>query len=144
MQYQVPGIGYLKPWIGFNWRYDSGLVAGSVPCYNVTDPTAFATQSTAGTSVTCPMVSRHRPERLTADQEFEAGLTCDGVKATPTHPLPSLMPGVRAHLEPGQYSCARHGNDDKNPPRIQPRNLFDASIGEDNSSTVTGTDGACA
>ena len=20
------------PWVGFNWRYDSGLVAGSVPC----------------------------------------------------------------------------------------------------------------
>ncbi len=22
----------------FNWRYDSGLVAGSVPCYNAADP----------------------------------------------------------------------------------------------------------
>ena len=22
------------PWIGFNWRYDSGLVAGATPCYN--------------------------------------------------------------------------------------------------------------
>src|ERR1019366_956629 len=25
-------------WGGFNWRYDSGLVAGSTPCYGVTDP----------------------------------------------------------------------------------------------------------
>src|SRR5580693_3804209 len=23
------------PWFGFNWRYDSGLVAGAVPCYGV-------------------------------------------------------------------------------------------------------------
>ena len=30
--------GFLRPWIGFNWRYDSGFVAGSVPCYSVTDP----------------------------------------------------------------------------------------------------------
>jgi hypothetical protein len=22
------------PWMGFNWRYDSGLVAGATPCYN--------------------------------------------------------------------------------------------------------------
>ena len=32
LQYQVPGR--LAPWIGFNWRYDSGLVAGATPCYN--------------------------------------------------------------------------------------------------------------
>jgi hypothetical protein len=24
--------------LGFNWRYDSGLVAGETPCYGVTDP----------------------------------------------------------------------------------------------------------
>ena len=29
LQYQFPKRG---PWIGFNWRYDSGLVAGPVPC----------------------------------------------------------------------------------------------------------------
>ena len=23
------------PWVGFNWRYDSGLVAGNMPCYGV-------------------------------------------------------------------------------------------------------------
>ena len=23
------------PWLGFNWRYDSGLVAGQTPCYGV-------------------------------------------------------------------------------------------------------------
>ena len=42
LQYQLPSFKHgLKagPWIGFNWRYDSGLTAGSVPCYNDTgDP----------------------------------------------------------------------------------------------------------
>jgi hypothetical protein len=28
LQYQ---IGKRGPWVGFNWRYDSGLVAGAVP-----------------------------------------------------------------------------------------------------------------
>ena len=38
MQYTIPGSKLLSGlWGGFNWRYDSGLVAGSVPCYN-TDP----------------------------------------------------------------------------------------------------------
>ena len=37
IRYRETGI--LRPWIGFNWRYDSGLVAGSVPCYVAsTDP----------------------------------------------------------------------------------------------------------
>ena len=26
------------PWIAFNWRYDNGLVAGAVPCFNDTNP----------------------------------------------------------------------------------------------------------
>jgi hypothetical protein len=29
LQYQV---GKRGPWIAFNWRYDSGLVAGASPC----------------------------------------------------------------------------------------------------------------
>ena len=33
MQYQTPWKR--GPWFGFNWRYDSGLVAGSVPCYGI-------------------------------------------------------------------------------------------------------------
>ena len=32
LQYQLPFSR--KPWVGFNWRYDSGLVAGAVLCYN--------------------------------------------------------------------------------------------------------------
>ena len=33
MQYQTPWKR--GPWFGFNWRYDSGLVAGAVPCYDL-------------------------------------------------------------------------------------------------------------
>lgn len=50
VQYQIPGGKFLRPWISFNWRYDSGLVAGTVPCYNVTDPNSGC----SGTSVTVP------------------------------------------------------------------------------------------
>ncbi|MGC2400233.1 MAG: TonB-dependent receptor [Acidobacteriaceae bacterium] len=129
IQYQFPGKGFLRPWIGFNWRYDSGLVAGSVPCYNVTDPNSLCT----GNSVTLP---NGQPgidvSGLTADQQFQAGLACGGIKATPTTPLPSPCPA--AELTSNLVSIPAPGteNDDKDPPRIAPRSLFDASIGDDN------------
>ena len=43
LQYQTPWKR--GPWIGFNWRYDSGLVAGAVPCYGI-GPTNDCPQST--------------------------------------------------------------------------------------------------
>ncbi len=133
VQYQVPGDHFLRPWIAFNWRYDSGLVAGSVPCYNVTDPNSLCNPINGGSSVTLP---NGQPgidlSGLTADQEFEAGLICDGIKATPTTPLPTPCPasGLTSNLV--KVPAPGTENDDKNPPRIQPRNLFDAAIGEDN------------
>jgi hypothetical protein len=133
VQYQVPGDRFFKPWIGFNWRYDSGLVAGSVPCYNVTDPNSLCNPINGGPSVTLP---NGQPgidlSGLTADQEFEAGLMCDGIRATPTTPLPTPCPasGLTSNLV--KVPAPGTENDDKNPPRIQPRNLFDAAIGEDN------------
>ena len=128
VQYQ---FGHRGPWVGFNWRYDSGLVAGSVPCYNVTDPNSLCNPDNGGTSITMP---NGQPgidlSGLTPDQQFEAGLTCDGVRATPTAGFTSCdAAGLTSKLvtipAPGTE------NDDKNPPRIQPRNLFDASIGDD-------------
>jgi hypothetical protein len=59
LQYQ---IGKRGPWVGFNWRYDNGLVAGAVP---------FA--DTVGGDVDL------LGSGLTPDQEFQAGLTCNGV-----------------------------------------------------------------
>ena len=48
LQYTLPGSMFVGGlWGGFNWRYDSGQVAGSVPCYSITDRTARAILSTA-------------------------------------------------------------------------------------------------
>jgi hypothetical protein len=124
VQYQIPGKR--GPWIGFNWRYDSGLTAASTPCYNVTDPNS----SCGGTTLNGqPAIDL---SGFTADQEFEAGLSCNGIKATPTTPLPT--PCLATQLTSSLLSIPAPGteNDDKNPPRVKARSLFDASIGEDN------------
>ena len=133
VQYQLPGSGFFKPWIGFNWRYDSGLVAGAVPCYNVTDPNSLCNPINGGPSVTLPDGTPGIDlSGLTADQEFEAGLMCGGVRATPTTPLPSPCPASELTSNLVKVPAPGTENDDNNPPRVQPRNLFDASIGEDN------------
>jgi hypothetical protein len=128
VQYQVPGTGFFKPWIGFNWRYDSGLVAGSVPCYGVTDPNSPC----LGTSTTLNGQPAVDLSGLTADQEFQAGLVCEGIKATPTTPLPTPCPASEYTSNLVKIPAPNTGNNDKNPQRIQPRSLFDAAIGEDN------------
>jgi len=109
LQYQ---IGKRGPWAGANWRYDSGMVAGQVP---------FAVDSTTPVNLS----------GLTFDQQAQAGLTCNGVAATRTAGFQSCAPS--------QYSSSLVNipapgteNDDKNPPRIAPRNLFDLSIGQQN------------
>jgi hypothetical protein len=99
-------------WGGFNWRYDSGQVAGQMPfAANSTDPVNLS--------------------GLTNDQQAQAGIMCNGVKAT-------LIAGFQS-CAPSAYSSSLLSvpapgteNDDKNPPRIAPRNLFDASVGKDN------------
>ena len=51
VQYQTPfKIGnWNVPWVALNWRFDSGLVAGSVPCYNDTgDPNSSCGTATFG------------------------------------------------------------------------------------------------
>jgi len=126
LQYEMPF--HRGPWLAFNWRYDSGLVAGSVPCYNVTDPNSGC----GPTSITLP---NGQPgidlSGLTANQQAQAGLACDGVRATITSGFTSCdAAGLTSSLV--RIPAPGTENDDKNPPRIQPRNLFDASIGEDN------------
>ena len=123
LQYQIKTHG---PWLGFNWRYDSGLVAGSVPCYNVINPNSPC----GGTSINGqPAVDL---SGLTADQEFQAGLACNGVKATPGNPLPPACLASQYTSKLVQIPAPNTEDDDHNPPRISPRNLFDAVIGEDN------------
>jgi hypothetical protein len=118
------------PWLGFNWRYDSGLVAGNAPCYG--GPANDCPQSTT-TINGQPAVFLQDVfgNPLTGDQEFEAGFSCNGVRATPTTPLPSPCP---APLGSSLVQVPANGteNDDHNPPRIASRNLFDLSLGHDN------------
>jgi hypothetical protein len=109
LQYQPWKTG---PWVGFNWRYDSGLVAGSVP---------FATDTTTPVDLT----------GLTADQQLQAGLFCGSQHPTLSTPLTTCAPSQYGSTlvkipAPGTQ------NPDHNPQRIAPRSLFDLSVGDDN------------
>lgn len=113
----------------FNWRYDSGLTAGSVPCYNINDPNSRC----AGTSITVGGQPAIDLSGLTADEQFQSGLTCNGVKATQTTPIPGnvcLASQLTSKLV--SIPAANTEDDDHNPPRIQGRNLFDMELGDDN------------
>ena len=117
-------------WGGFNWRYDSGQVAGSAPCYN---PLSNDPNSACGDTSTSlngqPAVDL---SGLTADQEFQAGLMCNGVKATPGNPLPAVCPASQYGSTLLKLPAPGTGNNDKNPSRIAARNLFDVSVGKNN------------
>jgi hypothetical protein len=109
LQYQPWQRG---PWLGFNWRYDSGLVAGKVP---------FATDTTTPVDLTV----------LTGDQQLQAGLFCGSQRPTFFTPLTSCAPSLYGSTlvsipAPGTQ------NADRNPQRIAQRHLFDLSIGHDN------------
>jgi hypothetical protein len=115
LQYQPWKRG---PWVGFNWRYDSGLVAGSVPFAASGDPSNPNFQINLS--------------GLTADQQFQAGLICNGQRATPTAPLPATCPGSQFSSSLASVPAPGTENDDKNPPRIAPRHVFDLAVGHDN------------
>ena len=129
LQYQIPRKR--MPWLGFNWRYDSGLTAASTPCYNATDPNSIC----GAISTTLDGRPAIDLSGYTADQEFEAGLACNGVKATPyqilqTNGVPVCL---ASQLTSGLVTIPSPGteDDDKNPQRIAHRNVFDMSIGDD-------------
>ena len=109
LQYQPWQRG---PWFGFNWRYDSGLVAGAVP---------FATDTTTPVDLT----------GLTGDQQLQAGLFCGSQRPTLSTPLTTCAPSqYGSNLV--KIPAPGTENDDHNPPRIAPRHLFDIAIGDDN------------
>ena len=123
LQYQPWKNG---PWFGFNWRYDSGLVAGAVPCAGGNCNNGPAGNDTVvDASVISP------------NQQFQAGLFCGPIHATPTTPISSSL---GANLCPAsQYGSTLitiptpgTEDDDHNPPRIAPRHLFDVTLGDDN------------
>jgi len=124
LQYQTPFKN--GPFIGFNWRFDSGLTAGSVPCFNPTGANSPCGGVVIGGQDFIDLSG------LTADQQFQAGLTCNGVKATPFVALPNLCLANQLTSNLVNIPAPNTEDDDKNPPRIAHRNLFDLSIGEDN------------
>jgi len=103
LQYQPWKRG---PWLGFNWRYDSGLVAGAV--------TDFATALT-----------------FDGDQQAAIGLFCGNTFATRNAPLTSCPVGTPRGATRLTIPADGTENDDRNPPRIAPRHLFDVSVGDD-------------
>ncbi len=106
VQYRFEHWKRLAPYVAFTWRYDSGLVAGSVPDF------ASALD-------------------LTGDQQAQIGLFCGSTFATPTSPILACGSANRGAL---RLKIPADGaeNDDTNPPRITPRHLFDFSVGTDN------------
>ena len=132
------------PWVGLNWRYDSGQVAGATPCLGTT-ATCSPTTSTAdgGANVNIPsgyvaLLNTISGAPLTADQEFQAGFFCGAQRPTPTSPIGTNFNGTFACLA-SQFGSTllkvpkpNTENDDHNPQRIAPRNLFDVSLGHDN------------
>jgi hypothetical protein len=149
VQYTIPDHKFMGGlWGGFNWHYDSGLVAGSTPCYN---PLSNDPNSSCGNSSTTlngqpavAMVDNNIPAAtnpvtgapvalpLTADEEFEAGFECNGVRATPTTPLPAVCPASEFSSSLVSIPAPGTGDNDRNPPRIAPRSLFDVSVGMNN------------
>ena len=120
------------PWLGFNWRYDSGLVAGATPCYNPSTATCFPTSITIGGQPGISMLNTISGAPLTADQEFQAGFTCNGMRATPFQPLPGTCLASQFGSVLLKVPAPGTENDDHNPQRVAPRSLFDLSIGHDN------------
>ena len=130
LQYQLPWSR--KPWVGFNWRFDSGLVAGATPCYNPLTTTCAGSSTTVNGVPAINLINTISGLPLTADQQFQAGFTCNGMHATPTVPLPS--PCLASQFGSTLISVPAPGteNDDHNPQRIKSRSLFDIALGVDN------------
>jgi hypothetical protein len=164
LQYTLSNDGWWNGlWGGFNWRFDSGLVAGSTPCYNPTDPNTACPNSSFFPdgqpamlngqpavllvdnnipATTNPVTGNSVYLPLTPDEEFQAGLSCNGVRATGTNQI-----GQQISSDPNSpYACVASqltsslirvpapgtGDNDHNPPRVAPRNLFDMSLGKTN------------
>ncbi len=108
LQYQPKPSG---PWYGLTWRFESGEVAGHAP---------FGTDANSPVSLSY----------LTGDQQQQIQLNCGAVRATSTAPLTSCAPGS---LSSPLVNIPAGGteSDDRNPPRVAPRTLFDMATGWD-------------
>ncbi len=124
LQYQ---LGKTGAWLGFNWRYDSGLVAGQTPCFG-----GNCAQTTTLNGQPAIALTDSFGTPLTADQEFQSGLFCGTQRATPFTPLPNPCLVSQFGSTLLNVPAPNTENDDKNPPRIASRNLFDLAVGDDN------------
>jgi hypothetical protein len=105
-------------WVALTWRYDSGLVVSGIP--------------DAGTALSL----------LTPNQQVSIGLACNGVFATVANPLSDCvttnggMGKVTSKLitlpQGGYDNFPSRENDDHNPDRVNPRNVFNLGLGTDN------------
>jgi len=120
LQYQPWKEG---PWLGFNWRYDSGLVAGPVPCAG-----GDCANGPNGTGSVVDV------SNLSPDQQYQGGLFCGRTYATPTTPISStgLCPASLYGSALLNIPAPGTENADHKPPRIAQRNLFDIAVGHDN------------
>jgi hypothetical protein len=100
------------PWIAFNWRYDSGLVASNPNLMSFQTALAF----------------------LDGDQQAAVGLFCGSQVGTLTDPLTPDGCAKETSVGATRVVFAAPGtfNADHNPTRVSPRHLFDASVGDDN------------
>ncbi|MBV9746901.1 MAG: TonB-dependent receptor, partial [Acidobacteriia bacterium] len=107
-----------REWVAWTWRYDSGLVVSGIP--------------DAGAALTL----------LTPNQQVSLGLACNGVFATVANPLSDCVNSSGTQgtvtsklitLPQGGYdNFSSQENDDHNPDRVKPRNIFDLGLGSDN------------
>jgi hypothetical protein len=114
LRYQRP---HNAEWVALTYRYDSGLVASGVP--------------DAGAALA-----------LTPNQQVTLGLACNGVFATVANPLTDCtnpdgtMGKVTSKLitlpQGGYGMFPSQENDDHNPDRVKPRNVFNLGVGTDN------------
>jgi hypothetical protein len=102
LRYQYKKDG---PWANFTWRYDSGEVAGAVGTLEDVLGLTPAQQAAIGFSCGSRVAT-----------VYDGISSCTGAFSTTRVRIPA--PGTE--------------NDDLNPPRIAPRNIFDVSVGSDN------------
>jgi Carboxypeptidase regulatory-like domain len=104
------------PWVAFNWRYDSGLVASN--------PIVSDFQTAIGQTTGIPA--------LDGDQQAAIGLFCGNTFATINNPITSCPLTTPQGSTLLNLAANGTNNPDLNPSRVKPRNLFDLSVGEDN------------